>query len=115
MPFGENRSNPKAVHSAITGYLILVLIMVVGFIMQYRLANRLEAEGIARHVQHCETQNNMKQVISDILEIAAQNDTPAEAKRRGEFHEQVDPLLKQRDCGELLNVPPPPLPARDRI
>lgn len=99
-------------HAGFIGWLIIVLVVCGSLFWQYELSQRLEAEGIARHIHHCRTTNNLKGVMNEVLNAADLLGNGEVTEERQHFRDEVAPLLEQVKCLDLIDVPPPPLPGQ---
>jgi len=97
-------------HAGFIGWLIVVAAMAAGFFQTQNVADQVAANARIRAVVNCESQNELKNTMWEILELNRQTEFEEEAERaeaREQFMMEVEPLLREQDCNLLLEVPPP--------
>lgn len=101
-------------HKASIGYVIIVLATALGFYLLQQIGERLEYESVERTLSLCESQNEMKAILAEILMIseelsveAGSLDDLTEAERQlyREYTERVYSSLDPVDCSKLESYP----------
>lgn len=99
----------RARHLLITGYVILVLVVSLGFVRMEALANRIEYESQLQAKANCESANSSKQAVlfltTALREFARDPADPvSEEKAKDDFVDRI------REGVTLDECPPDPLP-----
>lgn len=99
-------NTPKGFRLSLTlAYLILIIALVVGARISWGQTQELERQSLLRDQAHCQTQNELKEVIQvllDELTLPQEVDTEARAEERERIQRRLQPAIEPEEC------PPPP-------
>lgn len=86
-------------------YVILVVLIVIGFLYMEALTRQIEEQSAARAKIQCLAGNDTRQVLASILDALAvprEDDESGDFEDRMELRRQLDPILLPKDCDETL-------------
>lgn len=103
--FGEGLKDSLQRSPLFLAYVILVLLIVIGFLYVEALTRKVDEQSEARARIQCLAGNDTRQVISNLLDalsVQRDGDEPGEFEARMETRRRLDPLLLPKNCDEVL-------------
>lgn len=95
-------------HHLFFAYLIFSVVIIIGFGYMINLAGTLERQGMERTNEICESQNEIRLVLANILDTLAEprdSDESGDFEHRRQLREDIDPFIQPRQCPPVVEGP----------
>ncbi len=105
MNFGDQLREFLRKSPLFVGYLLLVMLLVIGFLYMESLTRKIDDQAVARSELQCRAGNDTRQVVASVLDALAAprpDDVDGEFEARQHLRVELEPLLLPADCGDVL-------------